>query len=71
MTSNTAIICETNPFHRGHKYLFDTVKAGNSGICTAVMSGNFVQRGIPAVLDKYKRAEILLENGADLVVELP
>lgn len=71
MTSNTAIICETNPFHRGHKYLFDTVKAGNSGICTAVMSGNFVQRGIPAVLDKYKRAEILLSAGADLVVELP
>jgi len=71
MTQNTAIICETNPCHRGHRYLFDTVKAQNSGICTAVMSGNFVQRGIPAVLDKYARAQILLENGADLVVELP
>ena len=71
MTQNTAIICETNPCHRGHRYLFDTVKAKNSGICTAVMSGNFVQRGLPAVLDKYTRAQILLENGADLVVELP
>ncbi|MBR4959287.1 MAG: nucleotidyltransferase family protein [Clostridia bacterium] len=71
MTQNTAIICETNPFHRGHKYLFDTVKAQTDGIVTAVMSGNFVQRGIPAVLDKYKRAEILLSSGADLVVELP
>jgi len=71
MTRNTAIICETNPFHRGHKYLFDTVRAQNDGIITAVMSGNFVQRGIPAVLDKYTRARILLENGADLVVELP
>ncbi|MBQ8643037.1 MAG: nucleotidyltransferase family protein [Clostridia bacterium] len=71
MTQNTAIICETNPFHRGHKYLLDTVKAQNSGIVTAVMSGNFVQRGIPAVLDKYKRAEILLSAGADLVAELP
>lgn len=71
MTPNTAIICETNPFHRGHKYLFDTVRAENSGIITAVMSGNFVQRGYPAVLDKYTRARILLENGADLVVELP
>ena len=71
MTQNTAIICETNPFHRGHKYLFDTVRAENSGIITAVMSGNFVQRGYPAVLDKYTRARILLENGADLVVELP
>lgn len=71
MTQNTAIICETNPFHRGHKYLFESVRAKNSGICTAVMSGNFVQRGITAVLDKYTRARILLENGADLVVELP
>jgi len=68
---NTAIICETNPFHSGHGYLFDTVKAHFGGIVTAVMSGNFVQRGEPAVLDKYKRAAVLLEAGADLVVELP
>lgn len=71
MSKNTAIICETNPFHRGHKYLFDTVRAQNDGICIAILSGNFVQRGLPGVLDKYKRTAILLENGADLVVELP
>lgn len=77
MTQNTAIICETNPFHRGHKYLFEQVRSlspqqqPNCGICIAIMSGNFVQRGIPAVLDKYTRAAVLLQNGADLVVELP
>lgn len=71
MTQNTAIICETNPFHKGHKYLFDQVSAQNDGITIAIMSGNFVQRSIPAVLDKYTRAGILVENGADLVVELP
>ncbi len=76
MTQNTAIICETNPFHRGHKYLFDQVQqlqqqSQHHGICIAIMSGSFVQRGIPAVLDKYTRAAVLLQNGADLVVELP
>lgn len=70
MYKNTAVICETNPFHNGHACVFRKAKE-NSGIVTAVMSGNFVQRGIPAVWDKYTRAAILLENGADIVVELP
>ena len=70
MYKNTAVICETNPFHNGHACVFHRAKA-NSGIVTAVMSGNFVQRGLPAVWDKYTRAALLLENGADIVVELP
>ncbi|MBQ7922900.1 MAG: nucleotidyltransferase family protein [Clostridia bacterium] len=70
MYKNTAVICETNPFHNGHACVFRKAKE-DSGIVTAVMSGNFVQRGLPAVWDKYTRAALLLENGADIVVELP
>lgn len=66
----TGIICEFNPFHKGHKYLIDTVKGENDGII-CVMSGNFVQRGAFAVYDKFTRAKTALENGADLVIELP
>ena len=64
------IICEFNPFHKGHKYLIDTVKSdGESIVC--VMSGNAVQRGEFAVYDKFTRAKEALKNGADLVIELP
>lgn len=68
----TAVIAEYNPFHNGHKYHIEETwnKTDNSYIM-AIMSGNFVQRGEPALLDKRKRAEIALLNGADLVVELP
>lgn len=66
----TGIICEFNPFHAGHKYLIDSVKNENDGI-VCVMSGNFVQRGEFAVYDKFTRAKTALENGADLVIELP
>lgn len=66
---NTGIICEFNPFHGGHKHLIESVK-GNGGI-VCVMSGNFVQRGDFAIFNKYDRAKIALENGADLVIELP
>lgn len=65
---NTGIICEFNPFHNGHKYLIDTVKE-NSVI--GIMSGNFVQRGVFAVYNKKTRAKTALENGVDLVIELP
>lgn len=67
---NTGIICEYNPFHKGHKYLIDSVKGDGDGII-CVMSGNFVQRGEPAVYDKFTRAGIAVQNGADLVIELP
>lgn len=66
----TAIICELNPLHRGHKYLFDTVRR-DADCVIAIMSGNFVQRGEAALLDKYTRAEIAIKAGADLVLELP
>ncbi|MBQ9518021.1 MAG: nucleotidyltransferase family protein [Eubacterium sp.] len=66
---NIGIICEFNPFHKGHKYLFDSVKGeGDRIIC--VMSGNFVQRGEAAAVSKFERAKTAVENGADLVLEL-
>ena len=65
----TGIICEFNPFHKGHKYLIDEVKKTDSSVICC-MSGNFVQRGEFAVYDKFTRAKTALENGADLVIEL-
>ena len=64
------IVAEYNPFHNGHKYLIDTVKRDGDTV-VAVMSGNFVQRGDVAVFDKFTRTVAALQNGADLVVELP
>lgn len=63
----TGIIAEFNPFHNGHKYLLDQAE----GLKIVAMSGNFMQRGEPAVVDKWVRTQMALENGADLVVELP
>ena len=63
----TGIIAEFNPFHNGHKYLLNQSK----GLKIVAMSGNFMQRGEPAIVDKWTRAQMALENGADLVVELP
>lgn len=66
----TAIICEFNPLHSGHKRLIDYAKTfSDKVIC--IMSGNFTQRGLPACCDKYSRAKHALLAGADLVVELP
>lgn len=67
---NYGIICEFNPFHKGHKYLIDTIKSENDSVI-CVMSGNLVQRGEFAIYDKFTRAKTALENGADLVIELP
>ncbi len=66
----TVIICELNPLHLGHKYLLDTAHK-DADCIIAIMSGSFVQRGEPAFLDKYTRAEIAVRAGADLVLELP
>lgn len=66
------IIAEYNPFHNGHKYHLEDSKQQTKADYTVIaMSGNFMQRGAPALLDKYKRAEMALKNGADLVLELP
>ena len=65
------IICEYNPFHNGHKYQIDQTRKAGATHIVCVMSGNFTQRGDAAVFDKYLRAKTALENGADLVLELP
>ena len=69
MKSN-AIICEFNPIHAAHRYILHLCRFDRDPVI-AVMSGNFTQRGIPAVFDKYARAEAALLCGADLVLELP
>lgn len=66
------IIAEYNPFHNGHCYQIQQArKLTNCDCLIVVMSGNFVQRGEPAVVDKWKRAKAAVQNGADLVIELP
>ena len=66
------IICEYNPPHRGHAYQLAQLRRQYPGCrILCVMSGNFVQRGTPAVCDKYLRARAALALGADAVVELP
>ncbi len=68
----TGIIAEFNPFHGGHAYLLQKAREiTGADILVIVMSGNFVQRGAPAIISKYARAETALLCGADLVVELP
>lgn len=67
-----AIICEYNPFHNGHLYqLKEAKRLSNADAVLCLMSGNFVQRGENAILDKFTRAKHALLAGADVVVELP
>lgn len=66
-----AVICEFNPFHNGHKYLLKTAKKLTGEPIIAVMSGSFTQRGEAALCNKFSRACTALQNGADLVLELP
>lgn len=66
------IIAEYNPLHNGHIYHMEQAKKQSGADYTVVvMSGNFVQRGEPACIDKFTRARWALEAGADLVIELP
>lgn len=66
------IIVEYNPFHSGHRYHIEKTKElTKCDLLIAVMSGNFVQRGEPAITDKWYRAKTAVENGVDLVIELP
>ncbi|MEN8075473.1 nucleotidyltransferase [Clostridioides difficile] len=68
----TGIITEYNPFHNGHLYhLTEARKNTNADGIICIMSGNFVQRGGPAIIDKWKRTEMALNNGVDLIIELP
>lgn len=66
------IIAEYNPLHNGHAYhLRETKRITGADYTIIIMSGNFMQRGTPAIMDKYERTRIALTCGADLVIELP
>jgi len=68
----TGIIAEYNPFHNGHQYQIEQArKQADADYVIVVMSGDFVQRGAPALVDKYTRTHMALSCGADLVLELP
>lgn len=66
----SAIICEFNPLHTGHKKLIDFARTISDKV-VCIMSGNFTERGMPACCNKYKRAAHAIKAGADLVLELP
>ncbi|QHQ62499.1 nucleotidyltransferase [Anaerocolumna sedimenticola] len=66
------LITEYNPFHNGHFYHIQEAKRiTGADYVVVVMSGNFVQRGAPAIIDKYSRTDMALACGADLILELP
>ena len=68
----TGIIAEFNPFHNGHKRLLSLAKSqAGADFVVVILSGNFVQRGVPAFMEKRFRTQAALENGADVVLELP
>lgn len=66
------LIVEYNPFHYGHYYHYEQAKKASDADCMiAVMSGNFLQRGEPAIMDKWHRANSALQSGIDIVLEIP
>ena len=65
------IVCEFNPLHSGHAYLMARLRQQGADAIVCAMSGNFVQRGEPALVNKLARAEMAVDCGADLVLELP
>lgn len=66
------IIAEYNPIHNGHVFHIEQSKLKSmADVCVCIMSGDFVQRGEPAIIDKWTRAKMAIDSGADLVVELP
>nr|WP_241559454.1 nucleotidyltransferase [Lacticaseibacillus hulanensis] len=72
MMRSVGIIAEFNPLHNGHVYALTRARQkAQADVVIAVMSGNYVQRGEPAIVDKWARAQMALSAGADVVVELP
>ena len=66
------IIAEFNPMHTGHKYLIEEAKKiTNADVAICIMSGNFTQAGNVALINKFKRAKTAIDNGFDVVIELP
>ena len=67
MSNVLGIIAEYNPFHNGHAYqLMESKKTCDADVVVCVMSGNFMQRGAPAIVDKWSRAQMALEGGVDI-----
>ena len=62
---------EINPFHNGHEYFLSQIPKGENDILVAVISSTIMQRGEFSVLNKHDKAEILLNNNVDIVIELP
>ncbi|GHP12908.1 UPF0348 protein [Lentilactobacillus fungorum] len=72
MLRAVGIVSEYNPFHNGHLYQLRQAQAlSGADVVVALMSGNWLQRGEPAIFDKWQRAQIALANGVDVVIELP
>ena len=72
MSSKLCIISEYNPFHFGHLYhLNESISQTNTDFKVAIISGNFVQRGEPSIINKWEKAKVALSAGFDLVIELP
>lgn len=72
MMKVVGLITEYNPFHLGHKYHLETAKhLANADYSIALMSGSFVQRGEPSLVDKWTKAKMAVDSGVDLVIELP
>lgn len=70
--SVVGFITEYNPFHYGHKYhLNQSKKQTDSDFSIAIMSGSFLQRGEPSLIDKWTKAKMAVDNGVDLIIELP
>lgn len=67
----SGIVCEYNPFHNGHLHHIRETRRNGATHIVAVMSGNFVQRGDVAYMDKLERARLAVRSGADIVIELP
>ena len=66
------VIAEFNPFHQGHAYLLEQAREKTGAdVIVVVMSGNWVQRGEPAIEQKWSRSRVALQNGADVVIEMP
>lgn len=71
MSKSVGIVAEYNPFHTGHRHQTDTLRAMGYDCIAVAMSGSVVQRGMPAFINKHSRREMALENGVDIVAEIP
>lgn len=72
MMHSVGLITEYNPFHNGHlHHLRESLRLSGAEVAVAVMSGHFLQRGEPALVDKWTRTRMALAAGVDVVVELP